>query len=204
MLIVGDVHGKIDKFKQTIAREGIPGELTIQVGDFGFKQQWDYLAKMFSPEDVKIVMGNHDYTEYKYKSPFSIGDFKYFPEYDLFCIRGAESYDKSWRTLGVDLFPDEQLSYKEGMDALDAYLKYKPSTVISHDCPEYVRMYLFNIHDRTLTSSLLQAMWDNHQPDTWIFGHHHRSKNVVLENTRFICLNELEPLYLPLEANRKE
>ncbi len=41
------------------------------------------------------------------------------------------------------------------------------------------------------TMQALGAMFENHQPDLWIFGHWHRSAGAVVDGKRFQCLGEL-------------
>jgi hypothetical protein len=47
-------------------------------------------------------------------------------------------------------------------------------------------------------------MFDQWQPELWVFGHYHFSRNFKIGKTRFLCLNELEPFELdtnkPLES----
>jgi len=84
------------------------------------------------------------------------------------------------------------MNQKEMQNAIDQYIKDKPKIIISHDCPNIVRKYFFNISDKSLTTNGMQFMFDSYKPDLWIFGHHHKSKNEVIEGTKFVCLSELE------------
>ena len=99
------------------------------------------------------------------------------------------------RIEGVDLFEhDEQLNHQQFADAIDLFEKVKPSVVVSHDCPLDAAIALFNPWDggRSFTTQGLQACFEIHQPDLWIFGHWHRSKDEKIGGTRFVCLAELE------------
>ncbi len=124
--------------------------------------------------------------------PHSCGNFSFFEDQSIFTVRGAYSIDQYHRTEGSDWFSNEELNYSEFQDLIDYYLEVKPNVVISHDAPHSVRQTLFGITDKSTTSNGLQAMFENHQPDLWIFGHHHQSKDVNINGTRFICLKELE------------
>ena len=42
------------------------------------------------------------------------------------------------------------------------------------------------------TRQAFDAMMSIHRPKLWIFGHWHRSRNEMIDGTRFICLAELE------------
>jgi len=136
-------------------------------------------------------MGNHDYYPYLDK-PHILGDYGVYE--NMFFVRGAWSIDHYFRTLGRDLFHNEQLSYVECQQAIDLYEQIKPNIVISHDCPIEARQKLFYIYDTDITSTCLQTMLEIHRPSLWVFGHHHKSKKVSIQGTEFICLNELETL----------
>lgn len=47
-------------------------------------------------------------------------------------------------------------------------------------------------YGKSQTRTMLQKMFEEHKPELWIFGHHHKSKDEVINGTRFICLDELE------------
>ena len=68
--------------------------------------------------------------------------------------------------------------------------------MITHDCPHEARKQLFGIDEKSITTNGLQAMFESHQPDLWVFGHHHKSKNELINGTRFICLTELETMVI--------
>jgi hypothetical protein len=66
--------------------------------------------------------------------------------------------------------------------------------MITHECPADIAPLLNSHHsnERTRTNNSLQLMWEAHQPELWIFGHHHVSFDRVVKGTRFVCLAELE------------
>jgi Icc-related predicted phosphoesterase len=113
-------------------------------------------------------------------------------------VRGAESIDKHIRIEGLDWFANEELSYSEQLEAFDEYIKVKPEIVVSHDCPQSVMEKLFGYPEKSQTRTMLEMMFQEHQPQLWVFGHHHRSKDVQINGTRFVCLNELETMTLEL------
>lgn len=185
MLIIGDVHGRINDYWKILNK--YKGK-SIQVGDFGFKRQHEWHLKNVTG-DHKISFGNHD--DYTYlNQPHSCGNYSY--EDGLMTVRGAYSIDRVYRTENVDWWANEELNYEEMQEAVDAYVLNKPRIMITHDCPQEVRQYMFYIHQKSLTTNGLQVMFEQHQPDLWLFGHHHKSKNEVINGTHFICLNELE------------
>ena len=119
--ILGDFHGHWDEYLYIIKQ--FPK--TICVGDFGFQTMWDKLHSLNDPNHL-INMGNHDYLPYLHLSQNSLGDWSYLSEYDIFTVRGAYSRDKEMRTLNVDWFENEELTYKEGDTVLEAYTAIRP------------------------------------------------------------------------------
>lgn len=193
MIYIGDVHGKIDAYHKILQKHKT--ELSIQVGDFGFKVQHQWHIKNIDSSQHKICFGNHDDPNFRH-SPHSYGDWHYDPIWELMTIRGAFSIDRIHRTENKDWWANEELTYSEMQQALDCYIENKPLTVVSHDCPHEVRERLFGVSDKSITSNGLQQMFESHQPALWIFGHWHRSVNEVINGTRFICLAELETFKL--------
>ncbi len=188
MIIIGDVHGKLNEYREIIDSH----DESICVGDFGFKKEWDQLDEWFiTGHSHMINMGNHDYHPVRHTHRNSLGNWNYSIN-GIFTVAGADSIDKHHRIEGIDWFDNEELTYSEGLEVLVKYLVYKPSVVVTHDCPQYIMEYLFGYFEKSRTRQLLQAMFDEHQPDLWLFGHHHKSISCKKGRTKFICLNELE------------
>lgn len=193
MIIIGDVHGKLAEYKKIIDT----CESSICVGDFGFQYEWDWYLKNVANSSVGfhyINPGNHDFGPYMSDKSISLGNYSQFWKQNIFTVRGAFSIDKVYRMQDRDWFSNEELTYQEGLEAFDVYCEMKPKIVISHDCPQFIRESWFKIYDKSNTSNLLQAMWEEHEPEIWIFGHHHKSKSELLGNTMFRCLAELETI----------
>lgn len=184
MTIIGDVHGKVLMYQDIIQSV----EESIQIGDFGFVEQHEWHKANVDGTKHKILLGNHDCTLYKY-SPHSLGDFGVYK--DFFFIRGADSIDKGHRVFGRDWWADEELDWKEWNDCIKLYEQIKPSIVLSHDCPSVTKEVMFGYKEQSFTNRGLQQLFEIHQPDLWIFGHYHRDTNDMIENTLFICLDEL-------------
>ena len=189
-LIIGDVHGKYGQYWRILQETSAP---SLQLGDFGFSEAHEFHLKHLDSSQHKVLFGNHD--DYSYlRKPHSLGDHGFTN--GIFTVRGAWSIDRAYRTEGRDWWANEELNYNEMQGAIDTYAECRPEIVITHDCPHEVRQALFGIHDKSITSSGLQVMFEQHQPALWIFGHHHKSRNEVINGTRFICLNELETYQL--------
>lgn len=210
--LIGDVHQKIKDYIKLL-----DAPYSIQLGDMGF----DYsLLNQVDASKHKFLAGNHDnysISEYVDDKPsiliseneryaFSempahyLGNYGLFrvPEtdQDIFFVRGAYSIDWRYRTIGIDLFEYEELSNYEMSLALDLYLKTKPRFVISHDAPLDATKNICSFLIKNRTAYLLQEMFENHQPELWVFGHHHVSISKIIGNTQFICLPELGVLDL--------
>jgi len=214
MLVIGDIHCKVKKYLALLEREN-PLH-SIQVGDFGYKKAYDEFIDY--PIDItrhQIFMGNHDFYPYL-GYPFSLGDYGFFTieGKDIGFVRGAKTVSQEsmyrveakswlernersneWENYDDLCFPmDEELSLKEFESVADVITYRTPTIMLSHDCPAEVCEKMFNIKDKTKTRNGLQSVWEKHQPDVWIFGHHHKSKTMQMNGTKFICLSELETI----------
>lgn len=191
ILLIGDTHGKVEHYKNIILDSDVP---SIQLGDFGFKNEHDWFIEQQFNKHHKILFGNHDYYPYVYNE-HSLGDFGYIEEYNLFYIRGAWSIDWMYRIKGRDLFDEEELNTSQGLECIKLYEEVKPDFVISHDCPLMIYPSIitnFGKIEGSSTPKLLNELFNIHEPKEWYFGHHHNSKTIQIKNTKFQCLNELE------------
>lgn len=204
--IIGDVHGKM---KDYFAKARI-AQYSVQVGDLSTRPG-DYflLEDNLNPANHRVVAGNHDcYTEnngkFVYQPDHFLGNFgtHYIEGWgEFFYLRGGHSIDWETRTIGLDWWSAEQLSYDDCCLALDFYNANKPEFVITHECPTSVidsistlKMFDGKIILPSMTSRLLQTMLELHQPKTWVFGHHHKQKVIRAGKTTFYCLEELGTL----------
>lgn len=207
MLIVGDVHGKIDQFWSICLDywEKNPQGKVIQLGDVGFHKQYEKLIKLFRSTYahkglLTIVPGNHDdyarciesrgSSKWKYTGGIKIHNTT--SQDDMFFQRGANSIDKHLRIEGIDWFSNEEISYTQLGKAVDLYIESKPRIMFSHTCPSSVKKQLFGYDESSRTEQALQVMFELHQPEYHFFGHFHRSVDKVINGTRFICLAELQ------------
>jgi len=208
MLIVGDVHGKINQFLDIVSeyRER-SSDLIVQLGDLGFQKQWDEVKKWCSKNNetnLRIIPGNHDdYDRYfqvvvNYTwarvAPLLVNDI--WIESKYFGVQGANSIDKHLRTEGKDWFSNEEMSYTQLGKAVDLYIESKPRIMFSHTCPSSVKKQLFNYDESSRTEQALQFMFELHQPELHFFGHFHSHRDEVINGTRFICLAELQTFEL--------
>jgi hypothetical protein len=190
VLLIGDVHRRFYDYLRLVEKE----DQTLQLGDMGIYDAWD--RELISANHHRgnwFIRGNHD-------NPMECRATKgYVNQSDqissVWCFGGAFSHDRDKRTPGVDWWPDEQFE----LTIADAYVNLfrveRPSVVATHDCPEDVTRAIHGDYRwPNATGALLQRFWMTHQPDLWVFGHHHRSFDQTINGTRFVCLNELEVL----------
>ena len=211
MLIVGDIHGKIDQFWSICFDywSDNPQGKIIQLGDVGFHNSYEKLIKLFRSTYahkglLTIVPGNHDdyarciesrgSSKWKYTGGIKIHNTT--SQEDMFFQRGANSIDKHLRTEGRDWFSNEEMSYTQLGKAVDLYIEQKPKYMFSHTCPSSVKKQLFGYDESSRTEQALQVMFELHQPEYWFFGHFHRHVDEVINGTRFICLAELQTFEL--------
>lgn len=193
MILIGDSHGKVEEYFAILKAH--PTHDSIQVGDFGFKEQHDWFLNNVDFINHKINMGNHDYIPYVNKM-HSLGDFSYNKTTGIMTVRGAKSIDRGMEAEGIDYFKDEELNYGRMQEAIDYYCEKKPSIMVTHDCPKEVCKQMFGIEENSMTKQGLQAMFEIHQPKLWVFGHHHKSRRETINGTQFICLAELESIII--------
>jgi predicted phosphodiesterase len=200
---IGDVHGYVRELQLVL--NNLPQEVTsvVQVGDMGVgfekSKYWHTnLDNMMVRKNAKFIRGNHDSPNECKKMKSWIPDSTVIN--DVMYMGGAWSIDHHWRTMGIDMWEDEELSYADLNIAINMFEIAQPRVMVTHDCPAEIALELFiktgnslggKNQFKTRTASALQAMFEVHQPDLHIFGHWHTDVDKVVNGTRFICLGEL-------------
>ena len=218
---IGDVHGDWKIYTSLVQTARDAGaEATIQVGDYGVgfgrvaadESRWGNNESVFTDSqfvqrfgpytgealsgsgafmDHRFIRGNHDNPNACRKNKLWIPDGTEWN--GVYCVGGASSIDRQFRTEGIDWWPDEELSYDELQRIIDDYVEKKPRIVVSHDCPESIARasypFYTNISDGGRTRQALQAMFDAHQPDVWLYGHWHVPNKLRRMQTLFLGLD---------------
>jgi hypothetical protein len=185
--LIGDVHGKMGMLEDITRRY----DRTICT-EIGFvKEHKAFLDNIYQDGKHHVLFGNHDFYPW-FNEEHSLKNWCYYPEYDLFTIRGAWSIDSMSRTEGRTWFANEEMNYAEAQEVLEAYIKIKPSRVFAHEIPQTIKEEIFGFKNKTITNQLLQACIDNHAPEIWIHGHYHHSHHTLIGDTLYIGLDELE------------
>jgi hypothetical protein len=215
--IIGDIHGKIYDYRSYALVAGVKDrqivepERSIQVGDFGigfFSAFWHENEIEWQKKNPqhRFIRGNHDDPEKCKSMPGYIEDGTV--ENGVMFVGGAWSIDKNWRTPGVDWWEGEELSYERLETMIDIYRDCKPRVMITHDCPTSVAYEMFlskglglgdSTQIKTRTGEALQAMFEIHQPEFWVFGHWHNTSKQVINGTTFQCLGELDYIDIDLD-----
>lgn len=206
---IGDVHGKFKRYRELI--RDVP--FSIQVGDMGVGfmgfRGGELRPLTNPPHDAMaegrhlFIRGNHDNPEVCRRQEFWIPDGSLVD--GIYCLGGASSVDRAYRTEGLDWWADEELSYAELDLMIDEYATLKPEVVVTHECPDSVAGELMRAMNRTKfedgsrTRQALDRMFAIHQPKMWFFGHWHVSARFDMAGTKFACLNELE--YVDVDLN---
>lgn len=197
MVIIGDVHGHFGTYELLCQR--FDGEPTVQIGDMGvgFPRSKD---PIITGENF-FFRGNHDNPKVANSYANCLGDFgvREIGGVKFFFVAGAWSIDHRFRKENSTWWRDEELSTAQLNDALDLYVETKPDLVLTHDAPEDASSRILQRYSITGTGMLyptrtgqaLQAMFENHQPKQWIFGHYHFDWKKEINGTEFQCLNEL-------------
>jgi len=206
MRYIGDVHGKYTQYKKIIdsCKE------SIQVGDMGvgFRSERHCRPLQNPPhyamarENHRFIRGNHDNPHvcknHSQCIPDGTVESLYTKSDSLrkMFVGGGLSIDQQYRHEGLDWWPEEELSIQELNLLIDEYDTHLPEIMVTHDCPEPIARILFNNGEKleypSRTRQAFQIMWERYQPDIWIFGHWHSSRDKLIDECRFICLSELE------------
>lgn len=181
MRYIGDVHGKVDRYLPLTY-----GVDSIQVGDMGvgFTD-----IPVLGPNN-RFIRGNHDCPEECVSHPNWIKDGTV--EGDTMFIGGAWSIDQAYRIEGVSWWRDEELSIADFDHMINVALAAQPRVMITHDCPKSAVVPLFGREPvNTRTQQALDVILTACKPELWIFGHWHEDRDMNINGTRFICLDEL-------------
>jgi hypothetical protein len=182
-LILGDVHGNLRRCDDMCRKNR--DRTVIQIGDLGVGFEPFELFKKL-PKNFRFFPGNHDNRQEAKKLSSCLGDYGEFG--NLFFLSGADSIDKNLRIPGRDWWPDEELTYEQGQKAIEMWANSKAEVLLSHDLPQSLAEAYYLIYDRSITRTILQQMTDARKPKLHIFGHHHKSKQVVLNGIQYVGL----------------
>jgi len=205
ILVVGDIHGKWNLLNDLIIKEK-PNKI-IQCGDFGFWPKIGNFSKIKNYNtEIYFCDGNHeDHNELKNLKNNEIKkNIFYMPRGSvleliegrkILFIGGSNSTDKNVRMPYIDWFLEETISYKD-LDKIN--FNDRPDIIISHTCPNEFMEYLElsnSYDDNDCSRKALSYVLEIFKPKLWIFGHFHKFKEGIYQDTKWICLNKIENQY---------
>lgn len=182
-IILGDVHGDLLRCDK-LARSN-KDRTVIQIGDLGVGFVNQTLIRKL-PKNFRFFCGNHDDRTEARKLSYCLGDFGEFG--GLFFLSGADSIDKSLRVEGVSWWPNEELTYQQGKEAVEMWTNSKAEVLLSHDLPQSLAEAYYLIYDRSLTRDVLQQMTEARKPKLHIYGHHHKSFSKIFNGIQYVGL----------------
>jgi predicted phosphodiesterase len=183
-VFLGDVHSNLKRCNDVSTK--YPSRTIIQVGDFGVGfVSTEIIGRL--PKNFYFFPGNHDNRQVALTLSSCLGNYgERFGKF--FFVSGADSIDADRRIMGVDMWEDEQLSYKQAEHCLELWEKSKLNVLVSHDCPQSIAQFNCLIYDSTLTRQLLQRMIEVRKPQLLIHGHHHKSSMFQYEGIQVKAL----------------
>jgi len=189
----------------------------LQCGDFGYwpkchnttaisrqkcgnslkQKRWNFYS--IKPHDVKIYFcdGNHEDHDslnelIDNKTPLQNVFFQKRGSYltlpdgrNVLFMGGADSTDKDGRTPGYDWFPQETISQKDIYNLPDV----KIDIIISHTCPIEFDIIRDTDPLEPASRKALSYVLEKYNPPLWFFGHFHKFKTGICENTKWTALN---------------
>jgi predicted phosphodiesterase len=181
--LIGDIHGDYEYYDKVASRL----EATIQLGDFGF--EFDVL-KNHDPKHHMVLGGNHDNYANIVHYPNYLGDFGTikWKNYNMFFVRGAFSIDVPHRTMGVDWWPEEELSYLRMNECMECYREQKPDILITHCPPKFAVEWFVKPIMFSKTERFFDELYLIHKPKMHIFGHMHHPAIIDYNGTKFVSV----------------
>jgi predicted phosphodiesterase len=206
ILVLGDIHGDFGTMNQLISKKN--PEIILQTGDFGFFPHLNIFRADSFGNNIRVekkvpkvnnaklywACGNHeDHWELKNLTSNEIwpnvfymkrGSILTLPDgRNVLFMGGANSIDKNSRTLGIDWFPEENLTYA---DVESVPKDSKIDIVISHTCPNEFDIGCYDVDSNRYA---LSYILDTFRPSLWYFGHWHIYKTGFTRNCRWRTLN---------------
>lgn len=209
-MITGDVHNEFARLNDLINKK--KPESIVCCGDFGYwpKQvssgatQPVSNVKLQGAEWLRWCDGNHeDFWSLKLRESDEIepGIF-YMPRGSIYTLPdgrvmmfmgGGRSVDKMYRRLGVDWFPEEEITQSDLNDLPDVNV----DIFITHTCPVELVKPLAKRYsmmggmdkDEEPSNYALTTLWEDYQPDLWFFGHWHQYGEYKVGKTQCYALS---------------
>lgn len=214
-LLVGDIHSDFESFEVMVRfmLHHVAGiGRVVQVGDFGFwpsQPYWLWYPKSTLSVPVYFIDGNHE-DHIALQAAATDTPSRVSEQYDAFYIPrgyagdgfvycgGATSYDRRYRTEGLDWFPEENITdaqIQRGMQNVRDHIQNSSFRImVAHETiREAFRLirrpgWGFADQNRERLEELFHAV----RPQLYIHGHYHFYSDYEYMGCRFICLQNLD------------
>jgi len=182
LLLLSDIHGKTWQVDYLLSE--FPDAKIIQLGDFGFNDDYAECLTMVNASRLKVLAGNHDDYTSLCEYPHNLGDFGLVPDEFLegtavegkkiAFIRGAQSIDRHLRKAGISWWPNEQLTDDIISMFRSWWINTKPDILLSH-CSTAQGLFeiIPNPIEISITEKVLTSAFADHTPKKHFHGHLH-------------------------------
>lgn len=206
-LILGDIHGcwfQADKVIRKALKKHPGTSHIIQCGDLGDGWPTKNHDGRWKPNTTDLPIHwcdgnheNHDKLDAGDLSPRLTyqprGSVAHIDDTSIMFFGGAHSVDLDQRTMGVDWWPQENITRAQ----LEAALAYdgKVDIMVTHDRPDNFPWPDFlrgSLKEGRANRVALEALWDKFRPRFWFHGHHHWGHDCEFEGTRMISCPIIE------------
>ena len=116
------------------------------------------------------------------------GEILHIAGHSIWCMGGARSTDKIFRTQGISWWPQEIPTYEECDRALQSFISEKPDVIITHEGPSELILKLYehcsDQHTDTVSNfmqEILNRCRELKISPEWFMGHHHIDKDYEIE-----------------------
>ena len=202
IIVLSDVHGNILRCQDVALKN--PHCNVIQLGDLGVGFLPCEIIENLPP-NFYFFPGNHDNRKVAVSLHNCLGHFGEWGSLadgqGFFFVSGADSIDKESRTVGINWWFDEELTYAQGQQCIDEWAKSKTEVIISHELPQRIAEAFFLIYDRSRTRQILDAMIEARRPKLVVFGHHHIPFHQFHEGIEYRGLKIDETITLDISEN---
>lgn len=211
-LYIGDSHGKFHNFNAVatealaaLAANGIDASEVISVGDFGY---WPRMGSAYRKcgafeQPVRWIDGNHeDFDTLSIdRFPNALWECEHIPrgtiDNGVFFMGGATSIDAALRTIGIDWFEQEKISYKQfnaAANLLDQHAS-DVNVMCAHDTVMFAYHRLVGnggnkgLHRKDSNAVALEELFGIAQPKVYVHGHHHVPDRYQIDGAEFVSLD---------------
>jgi len=223
VLFLGDTHGNLNIVNKAveIANKN-KSKYIVQVGDFGYFPLLypEFIQSINTNTPLLFIDGNHDD---HWNLPHSANEVVHIsllnsvfeginqPIYyiprgykaswgnkTLLFLGGAKSIDKQYRTLGLDYWTEEEVSYRDYVKCI-SQLDTRIDVLVTHTAP---RSSVIDYVEEDYSSSAIEQLVTEAKPSLLIHGHHHIYYELQYnQTTKVIGLDSIINTNIPMDIS---